>query len=76
MKPDIFVDLIVANKWDQDIGSMVPEEDAPMFEIHKDASFHLMFPKDDENMNQWPVICKHEMMDGSGLSNKFNFILK
>jgi hypothetical protein len=33
VQPELFVDIIVANKWDPDRECMVPEDDAPTFTI-------------------------------------------
>ena len=75
VQPELFVDIIAANKWDPARECMMPEDDAPTFTIQKDGSYHLMYPQP-EAVIQWPVISRLDMMEGGGFSNKFNFILK
>lgn len=74
IKPDVLVDIIESNRWDEEKKCMVVEEESTSFRLVKENEYQLMYPETNEGL-QWPVICKPSTMEGSEFSNKISFIL-
>ena len=75
VQPVVLVDIIAANKWDQESQCMVPHPDQKAFTIQKDDTYYLMAPQPQAQAKH-AVIGQLDQMENNGLCNKFYLILQ